>query len=146
MFDEYERAIGELKSVVVSISEEEFTRVLDDATDDKDCSSIQSILHHVVRAGYGYATDIREALDMPGTRPELSPPTPEDIETQIDEMMSYSEDTLEGKWMLSDDEIMRVKIDAPWGQTYDMEQLLEHAIVHVLRHRRQIERLRSVHV
>ena len=27
-----------------------------------------------------------------------------------------------------------------WGQRYDVEQLLEHAIVHVLRHRRQIER------
>jgi len=28
-----------------------------------------------------------------------------------------------------------------WGENYDFEQLLEHAIVHILRHRRQIERL-----
>ena len=27
-----------------------------------------------------------------------------------------------------------------WGQYYDIEQLFEHAIVHILRHRRQIER------
>ena len=27
-----------------------------------------------------------------------------------------------------------------WRQQYDVEQLFEHAIVHVLRHRRQIER------
>ena len=32
------------------------------------------------------------------------------------------------------------KIVVKWGQTYDPEQLFEHAIVHILRHRRQIER------
>ena len=32
------------------------------------------------------------------------------------------------------------KITVRWGQQYDVEQLYEHAIVHILRHRRQIER------
>ncbi|MBP9220547.1 MAG: hypothetical protein KBF42_04135, partial [Chitinophagales bacterium] len=32
------------------------------------------------------------------------------------------------------------KIVSRWGQQYDPEQLLEHAIVHVMRHQRQIER------
>jgi len=27
-----------------------------------------------------------------------------------------------------------------WGPQYDLEQLLEHAVVHILRHRRQIEK------
>jgi hypothetical protein len=27
-----------------------------------------------------------------------------------------------------------------WGQHYDIEQMMEHAIVHVLRHRRQVEK------
>lgn len=31
------------------------------------------------------------------------------------------------------------KIMVRWGQLYDVEQLMEHAIVHVLRHRRQVE-------
>ncbi|HEY5122872.1 MAG TPA: hypothetical protein VIK14_03975, partial [Ignavibacteria bacterium] len=31
------------------------------------------------------------------------------------------------------------KMNVGWGQQYDIEQLLEHAIVHILRHRRQIE-------
>jgi len=35
---------------------------------------------------------------------------------------------------------MAVQIRSRWGAVYDLEQLLEHAIVHVLRHRRQIER------
>jgi chromosomal replication initiation ATPase DnaA len=33
-----------------------------------------------------------------------------------------------------------LKIQVRWGQLYDIEQLMEHAIVHILRHRRQIER------
>jgi hypothetical protein len=39
------------------------------------------------------------------------------------------------------EEMASIRIAARWGPTYDLEQLLEHAIVHVLRHRRQIERL-----
>ena len=35
------------------------------------------------------------------------------------------------------------KILVRWGQTYDVEQLLEHAIVHILRHRLQIELFKS---
>lgn len=32
------------------------------------------------------------------------------------------------------------KMAVRWGQKYDVEQIFEHAIVHILRHRRQIER------
>jgi len=32
------------------------------------------------------------------------------------------------------------KICVRWGQLFDVEQLMEHAIVHILRHRRQIEK------
>jgi hypothetical protein len=34
------------------------------------------------------------------------------------------------------------KILTRWGQVFDYDQLLEHAIVHILRHRRQIERFK----
>jgi hypothetical protein len=41
---------------------------------------------------------------------------------------------------MTDEEITAVKMPVRWGPTYDLEQLLEHAIVHILRHRRQVER------
>ena len=31
------------------------------------------------------------------------------------------------------------KITTRWGQIYDTDQLMEHAICHILRHRRQIQ-------
>ena len=41
---------------------------------------------------------------------------------------------------MSDQEAVDTKMQVRWGPTYDFEQLFEHAIVHVLRHRRQIDR------
>ncbi len=36
-----------------------------------------------------------------------------------------------------------VRFESRWKQPYDIEQMLEHAIVHILRHRRQLERWRE---
>jgi uncharacterized damage-inducible protein DinB len=107
---------------------------------DEGCRSIQTILHHVVRAGYGYASYIREAFGSEPKRPD--PPLGKRLEylDRLDAMLAFTAATLEGKWELSDEEIMAVKMRVRWGPTYDLEQLLEHAIVHILRHRRQIER------
>jgi len=41
---------------------------------------------------------------------------------------------------MTDEEIESIIIPSRWGVTYNLEQLLEHAIVHILRHRRQIEK------
>ena len=55
-------------------------------------------------------------------------------------MLAYTAETLEGRWEMSDEEMMSAVIHSGWGVRYDAEQLLEHAVVHVLRHRRQIEK------
>jgi uncharacterized damage-inducible protein DinB len=55
-------------------------------------------------------------------------------------MLAYTIQTLEGKWEMKDEEIEGMAIKTRWSVTYNLEQLLEHAIVHILRHRRQVER------
>jgi hypothetical protein len=35
-----------------------------------------------------------------------------------------------------------LKIKTRWGQLYDIEQMTEHAIVHILRHKRQIDKIK----
>ena len=55
-------------------------------------------------------------------------------------MLLYTAETLQDKWEYSDEEVMKVKMIVRWGPQYDLEQLLEHAVVHILRHRRQIEK------
>ena len=140
MMDEYERAAETLKSVIEHIPEEDFDRILDTETKDDDCRSIQTIIYHVVRAGYGYADYFRDAFGMPSARPESVPVGCQEATEKIEAMLVYTAQTLEGKWQMSDEEIQAVSMKVSWGVTYDLEQLLEHAIVHILRHRRQIER------
>ncbi|HSK72325.1 MAG TPA: DinB family protein [Pyrinomonadaceae bacterium] len=140
LMDEYERATAELKSILQNISEEDFTRIADSETEDKNCRSIQTVMSHVVIAGYGYANYIREQFSMAADSPQYRLLSLDETIRELDKILDYMAQTLDGKWELSDDEINRTIIKTRWGGTYDLEQLLEHAIVHILRHRRQIEK------
>ena len=138
--DEYERAASELARLVGRIPEDEFTRVVDPQTGDEDCRSAQTIMSHVVNAGYGYADYLRAVFAIPSARPPKRLLTPRESLAQLDAMLAYTAETLEGRWEMTDEEIMSAVIHSGWGVRYDAEQLLEHAVVHVLRHRRQVER------
>ena len=141
LMDEYERAASDLKLLLGDISEDGFLEILDKLTSDDDCRSAQTIITHVVRAGYGYADYIRGCFGIASTAPERRLISQPEAEAQLDAMLEYTVQTLEGRWEMADEEMMGVVIDSRWGVRYDLEQLLEHAIVHILRHRRQIERL-----
>lgn len=140
LMDEYERAASELGSMVERISEDDFVRIVDAKTMDDDCRSVQTIMSHVVRAGYGYADYIREQFAIPSTRPESRLLSRQESLEQLDAALHYTIQTLEGRWEMSDKESAAIVIKTRWGAVYDLEGLLEHAIVHILRHRRQIEK------
>src|SRR5215467_10069306 len=149
LMDGYERASSDLKLVLRTISDHDFTEVIDSQTKDENCRSVQTIASHVVRAGYGYANYIREQFGIPQSGVPQSGGagslvSHQDAEAQINAMLEYTADTLDNRWEMSEEESMGISIDSRWGVRYDLEQLLEHAIVHILRHRRQIERLRQL--
>ena len=140
--DEYERAAVDLRNLVEAIPEAQFMEILDGETTDEDCRSVQTIMAHVVRAGYSYADYLREVFANGSNRPALSLSSKRESLEKFDAMLEYTVETLQDRWVISDDEIDNSpKIKSRWGVTYDIEQMLEHAIVHILRHRRQIERL-----
>ena len=140
LMDEYERAGAELRRLVERIPLDEAARIVDPHTGDDDCRSVQTIMSHVVGAGYGYADYLRQVFSIPSARPPRSLLSPSESLEQLGAMLSYTAQTLEGRWEMSAEEMAGAVIDSGWGVRYDAEQLLEHAIVHVLRHRRQIER------
>jgi uncharacterized damage-inducible protein DinB len=143
MMDEYERATADLVLLIEHSSEADYTRVLDSETRDEDCRSMQTIIAHVVRAGYGYANYIRSVFSINSTSPPDGLVPRDEAFARIEKMLVYTTETLSGRWEMSDEEMDEIKIDTKWGMTYNLEQLLEHAIVHILRHRRQIERLKQ---
>lgn len=140
LMDEYERAASELRRLVERIPDDEFVRVVDTQTNDDDCRSAQSIMSHVVRAAYGYADYLREQFSIASTRPRHGRLSRQESLEQLDAALAYTVETLNGRWEMSDEEIVGIVINSRWGVVYNVEGLLEHAIVHVLRHRRQIEK------
>ena len=140
LVDEFERATQELAKLVLKLTDSEFEAVRDRETQDDDCRSIQTVVNHVVRAGYGHANHVRLALAIDANRPEIRVGSRLESVAQLAPMLSYLEATFEGRWEMTEEETCAVEIHARWGPTYDLEQMLEHAIVHLLRHRRQIER------
>jgi uncharacterized damage-inducible protein DinB len=140
LMDEYERAASELGGLIERIPEDDFVRVVDSQTNSDDCRSAQTIMTHVVRAGYSYADYIREQFSIASNRPQNKLLSRQESLEQLDAALRYTAQTLEGRWEMNDEEISRTVIKSRWGVVYDVEGLLEHAIVHILRHRRQIEK------
>jgi hypothetical protein len=140
LMDEYERAAEELKDLVSDIPEQDFVKIVDTETKDDDCRSVQTIISHVINSGFGYANYIRDWFAIPNSSPERRLILQKDSSMELDKMLAYTSETLQDKWEFSDEEIMKVKIISRHGPSYDIEQMLEHAIVHILRHRRQIEK------
>jgi uncharacterized damage-inducible protein DinB len=143
LLDEYERAIADLKKVIERITDDTLLMIINPQATDETFRSIRNILSHVVHSGYGYATSIHNLKKNDLTRPAKTfHVTGEDYLQDLDNLFSYTEAIFKD---FTDEELEEpeesLKIKTNWGQSYDIEQLSEHAIVHILRHRRQIERL-----
>lgn len=144
LLDEYEKAIVELKQVIDLVTKAELIKIVDSQTEDEDCRSIQTILSHVVGAGYGYVVEIRKSLGENVERPNKDLfSSIEAYNLALDSMFKANEKLFEDYPNIVLEEYdADKKMTVRWGQRYDVEQLLEHAIVHILRHRRQIERFK----
>ncbi|WP_316842980.1 DinB family protein [Pedobacter gandavensis] len=144
MLDVYEDAIQELCQEVEYLTDEALLTLLDPDSKDENCRSIQTILGHVVGSAFSYAIYIQELSGEGDPRPGLR---------LRDTVLAYLQDlndafafTLTVFEALSDSDLEKFdpkeKIHSRWQQTYDIEQMMEHAIVHVLRHTRQIEKFK----
>lgn len=141
LMDEYERASIDFKEIIASLSQADFVKILDPATEDEDCRSVHTIISHVIRSGYGYANQIRKATNMEVKDARYSTDSPAEALIGFEKMLKYTEETLEGKWNMSYDELVYTEVLTSDGQKSNFEARLEHAIVHILRHRRQLEKL-----
>lgn len=100
---------------------------------------IPDILSHVAGAGAAFARDARRAITGSDAKPAQKPP--ENLIERIRSIVPQMVAALEGGWHLSDPELAKMVIDTPWNQRFSLDQLLEHAIVHVLWHKRQGRRV-----
>jgi uncharacterized damage-inducible protein DinB len=144
LLDEYERALDDIKFVIADVSDEDLATIVDAQTTDEDCRSIQTIMGHVVRSAYGYATYIYKYLgENYDFRTTVLRATSQEYCDDLDAAFQFNVELFEKYPNLNLEELDNdKKILTRWGQIFDYDQLLEHAIVHILRHRRQIERFK----
>lgn len=144
LLDKYERSIIDLKKVIQAIAQKDLIQIVDHNTKDDDCRSIQTIMTHVIQSGYTYVIAIRKSLgENIAYKPKVSLDTSESYAEELDKMFGYTELLFKDFPDISLEEYEAAKkIRVRWGQLYDVDQLMEHAIVHILRHRRQIERFK----
>jgi len=135
--DEYEKALDEFKTVLLAIDNDVFVKA--DSSLEEDFQSIRNIVLHVANSGYSYANYIRRRFNNEWVKPEVDFKNTTDAVAAIGKMFAYTLSTFEDKYELTDDDLMNTIIKTSWT-TYDLEAIIEHAIVHILRHRRQIQK------
>lgn len=140
LLDEYERAFFELKALVENVGEDYYNCIADAVTQDEDCRSMETIMNHVIRAGYGYAKYMRDALSMESSPVEARKIPHANIGEEIEEMLAHTAGIFEGERQITDEEMNEIFFKTRWGVIFNIDQLFEHAIVHALKHRRQIEK------
>ncbi len=108
-------------------------------TDDPDYASLETVLAHVLKCARGYMVWMCKMLELPdpGIRPE-----PE-ADAVAAEAESYVEHLGE-KWRtplakLTESQAYRPAYTSPWDVDYCIDAMLEHAAMHPLRHRFQLE-------
>lgn len=111
------------------------------ATDDPDYVSLEHLLHHVLRAARGYMTWMCEKLELPDPQIEPAPP-PEKAEQAANRYLDH----LFARWRLplvdlDEERASRPSYQSRWGMDYSIDSMLEHALVHPIRHSFQLEEL-----
>ena len=110
-------------------------------TEDTDYQSLKTLLRHVFRAARGYMTWMCEKLALPD--PEIKPtPKVEEIEAVTD---SYLEHLIE-RWKNPLTSVSAEKFEdklytARWGVDYCIDAMMEHAVMHRIRHEFQLKNL-----
>ncbi len=149
LMDECARAAEDLLRVAESFAAAAWAEERPAA--DPDCRSPRAICEHVVYAALGYDNYLRRLLDLPAPDPRspereaqrLRLSTPAELRPALADAIRRTEASGDALRAGDEDPLWTREIRTHWGATFQPESLLEHAIVHLLRHRRQLERWRA---
>lgn len=110
-------------------------------TDDSDYQSLEHLILHVVRSSRGYIMWICEKLNLSEPKIDVLPKF-EQIEKTID---NYASHLLE-EWKIplvnvEEKRFFDLTYKSNWGTDYCIEAMLEHAVMHPIRHEYQLKKI-----
>lgn len=148
ILDEMQRASEEFIKVIESVPQKDFVKIIDSTTTDEDCRSIQTICRHVIRSGYGYANYVLNNLNITLDFPNVNNMKIDTAEIASDEIRNMIVYNIKNLYELNREKIEKdmftIRFTTRWNEEFNFEQILEHGIVHILRHRRQIEKFKAL--
>jgi hypothetical protein len=142
LLDEYARAAEDFCRVVEALPPERFGA--ERPSPDPSTVSQRAVCAHVCGAARRYADYIRKARGLPyeeAARVGLEHvPAPSTVRPLLVEALRYTEGAVEGLHDWTEEQLGQLTFTVRWGPRYDPDMILEHAVCHLLRHRRQLER------
>ena len=110
-------------------------------TDDPSYVSMETLLKHILGAAGSYMVWMCKKLELPD--PEIKPPPAlEVIEAEAGNYLTHLID----RWQVPLAEVEEERFNRPeyvsnWGVRYCVDAMLEHAVMHAILHRVQLEEL-----
>lgn len=110
-------------------------------TDDQNYVSLETLLRHVLGAAGSYMIWMCAQLGLPD--PQIQPrPDVSVIEAQAADYLAHLKD----RWRLPLKDVPEARFHRPeyasnWGTRYCIDAMLEHAVMHAILHREQLEGL-----
>lgn len=142
LMDEYAHAAEDFCRVVETFDATRFGSTR--AGNSAETISPRAVCLHVIGGAHRYAHYIRKARGVDFIeRYEPDPASlraPRDVRPLLAEGTVLTEVTVEPLLHAGEKEIQALSFIVRWGPRYDPEMIVEHAVCHLLRHRRQLER------
>jgi uncharacterized damage-inducible protein DinB len=109
-------------------------------TDDSDYVSTHTLLVHALRAARGYMTWMCQKLELPD--PQIKPtPGADEIESQASDYLDHVLEQWRKPLMDIEEDRFGEVYKARWGVDYCIDAMLEHAVMHPIRHTFQLREL-----
>ena len=110
-------------------------------TDDPSYASLEALGRHVLSAAGGYMIWMCEVLALPDPGIRSAP----DVSAIVRDADDYMEHVLE-RWRAPLREVSNEKLETPeyasrWQTRYSVDSMLEHAVMHPIRHAFQLDEL-----
>lgn len=110
------------------------------ATEDADYQSLETLMVHILRAARGYMVWMCKQLELPD--PEINPaPAPEKVEAEADSYLNHVLECWRSPLAELEEARFNKEYKSNWGVIYCIDAMLEHAVMHPIRHKFQLEEL-----
>ncbi|HIA28444.1 MAG TPA: hypothetical protein EYN79_10115 [Planctomycetes bacterium] len=110
-------------------------------TEDPDCASLEALLSHVLAAARGYMMWMCKVLRLGNPEIEKAP-TAGEVEGKAGEYLEHLISRWDGPLVgVEEEAFFSPAHSAPWGVETSVDAMLEHAVMHAIRHQFQLESL-----